>query len=286
MRTLAGKLFSLIATLLLAGFLGGLLVRLAPGWDVDERELDTRLSEESLRALRIANGASDAPLAWAASYLRRLATGDLGVSRASQRPVGQILAERAPLTLRSAGLGYLLAWGAGLLLALALSDRRAPVLETLCAATTGLLLSVPAACIGFLALWWGIGLEWAVAAALFPKVFRFSIRLLRTTHQQPHVLLAMAKGLSRARILLVHVLRPSLNELAALAGATTGLAFGAAIPLEVVCDSPGLGQLAWQAATARDLPVLVAITLLATAIVKTSDLCAELLRSGLRENRA
>ena len=53
-------------------------------------------------------------------------------------------------------------------------------------------------------------------------------------------------------------------ELLALAGATVSLAFGAAIPLEVVCDSPGLGHLAWQAATARDLPVLVALTLLVT----------------------
>ena len=46
-------------------------------------------------------------------------------------------------------------------------------------------------------------------------------------------------------------------QLLALAGVTVSLAFGAAIPVEAIADSPGVGQLAWQAALGRDLPVLV-----------------------------
>jgi ABC-type dipeptide/oligopeptide/nickel transport system permease component len=41
----------------------------------------------------------------------------------------------------------------------------------------------------------------------------------------------------------------------ALAGVSATIALSAAIPVEVICDSPGIGQLAWQAATARDLPL-------------------------------
>ena len=44
------------------------------------------------------------------------------------------------------------------------------------------------------------------------------------------------------------------------------MAVGASIPIEVVCDSPGLGQLAWQAALGRDLPLLVNITLLIAVV--------------------
>jgi len=33
-----------------------------------------------------------------------------------------------------------------------------------------------------------------------------------------------------------------------MAGVTVSLAFSAAIPIEAVCDIPGVGQLAWQAA--------------------------------------
>ena len=42
-------------------------------------------------------------------------------------------------------------------------------------------------------------------------------------------------------------------------------ALGAAIPVEVLCDLPGIGQLAWLAALGRDLPLLVNLTALATA---------------------
>ncbi|MBL8212470.1 MAG: ABC transporter permease subunit [Bryobacterales bacterium] len=286
MRTLAGKLAGLVLTLVVGGLLGATLVRLAPGADVDEREQDARLSEASLAALRRENAAPDGVVSFYAGYLGRLIAGDFGKSRGTGQPVREILAERAPLTLRSAGFGYLLAWVGGLALALLLAGLRSSWLDVVGAGAAGLLLSLPAACIGFVALWTGIGLEWAVGAVLFPKIFLFSSALLGNLYGRPHVLQALAKGLSSARILVFHVLWPAVPELAALAGATTGLAFGAAIPLEVVCDSPGLGQLAWQAATARDLPVLVALTLLVTLVVKTSDILAELVRSGLRESRA
>src|SRR5437899_7909220 len=32
----------------------------------------------------------------------------------------------------------------------------------------------------------------------------------------------------------------------------SSMAFGAAIPIEVICDSPGIGKLAWQAALGRE----------------------------------
>ena len=40
------------------------------------------------------------------------------------------------------------------------------------------------------------------------------------------------------------------------------MAVGAIIPIEAICDAAGLGRLAWQAATARDLPLLLNLTVL------------------------
>jgi len=57
-------------------------------------------------------------------------------------------------------------------------------------------------------------------------------------------------------------------QLLALAGVSVSIAFGAAIPIEALCDLPGIGQLAWQAATARDLPLLLAITFLVIAVTQ------------------
>ena len=63
------------------------------------------------------------------------------------------------------------------------------------------------------------------------------------------------------------------SELFALLGVSLSTAFTAAIPVEAICDSPGIGQLAWQAALARDLPVLTNLTLIVTAVTLLGNFC-------------
>jgi peptide/nickel transport system permease protein len=53
------------------------------------------------------------------------------------------------------------------------------------------------------------------------------------------------------------------------------MAFGAAVAVEAICDQPGLGQLAWKAAMARDLPVLVVLTALVAVLTQLSGLVAD-----------
>jgi ABC-type dipeptide/oligopeptide/nickel transport system permease component len=54
------------------------------------------------------------------------------------------------------------------------------------------------------------------------------------------------------------------------------LALGACIPVEVLCDLPGIGQLAWKAALSRDLPVLVNLTMLVTLVTLVANTGSEL----------
>jgi hypothetical protein len=49
---LPGTRSALVATVLLGGLLSATLVRLAPGFDADERELDPHLNAQSVQALR------------------------------------------------------------------------------------------------------------------------------------------------------------------------------------------------------------------------------------------
>jgi peptide/nickel transport system permease protein len=92
----------------------------------------------------------------------------------------------------------------------------------------------------------------------------------------PYVLAAAARGISRSRILVRYVLPPAIAPMAALLGVSITLAFGAAIPVEVICDVPGLGQLAWKAAIARDLPLLAAMTLMVTGVTLAANSAAGL----------
>jgi peptide/nickel transport system permease protein len=74
--------------------------------------------------------------------------------------------------------------------------------------------------------------------------------------------------------------------LLALVGVSVSMAFGAAIPIEVVCDSPGIGQLAWQAALGRDLPLLVNITIFVTLLTLTANSISDLAGKALAKQPA
>jgi peptide/nickel transport system permease protein len=67
--------------------------------------------------------------------------------------------------------------------------------------------------------------------------------------------------------------------------ATAGLAIAAVVPIEVICDVPGLGQLAWKAALARDLPLLVVLTLLVAIVIQLSNAAAAMVPGTLRGQR-
>ena len=82
------------------------------------------------------------------------------------------------------------------------------------------------------------------------------------------------------RILAFHVAPPVLPELLALGGISVSMALGSMVPVEALCDSPGVGQLVWQAAMARDLPVLVNVTLLLAAFTIGANLLADTARSA------
>jgi peptide/nickel transport system permease protein len=106
----------------------------------------------------------------------------------------------------------------------------------------------------------------AIAVVLFPKVLRYLRNLLAGAYAQPHVLAARARGITQTRIVFWHVLPTVAPALFALFGVSLSLAFGAAIPIEALCDSPGVGQLMWQAALNRDLPLIMNVTLLITLL--------------------
>jgi ABC-type dipeptide/oligopeptide/nickel transport system permease component len=68
----------ILITALVGGLLGATLVRLGPGFGVDEREFDPRLNAQSIQAIR-AERASDNNIAlFYGRYLSGLVHGDLG----------------------------------------------------------------------------------------------------------------------------------------------------------------------------------------------------------------
>ncbi len=275
-RQLLRHFLAVSMTILLGGLLGATLVRLAPGFGVDEQELDARLRPESLQALRNANAEERDIVGFYGRYLIGMVHGDLGVSRSLNRTVSELLAARLPVTLRSMGISLLAAWLLALLLALPGAMSRSSIYNVFSIVLSGILLCLPAAVLALMLLWAGGKAPVAIALVVLPRLFRYVRNLLGETYASPHVLAARARGLSTTSILFWHVIPPAGLQLLALAGVSLNMAFGAAIPVEVICDSPGIGQLAWQAALARDLPLLVNLTVLVAVMTMVANSASDL----------
>jgi len=276
------KLSAIAALVLLGGLLSATLVRFAPGFDADERELDPGLSAESVRALRQARAGEHNILGYYAGYLRGAMHGDLGTSHALGQPVGSLLRERWPLTMRVVGVGLLLAWLLGSTLAFTAGLSRLPAYEVLGTTLSGVFLCLPAAVLGLLSVILNAPGYLAIALIVFPKIYRFSRNLLAKAYALPHITAARARGLGEIRILTWHVLPVALPQLIALAGITVSVALGASIPVESLCGLPGIGQLAWQAALSRDLPLLVTLTVLVTLVTLLANSAADVMNYVLK----
>jgi peptide/nickel transport system permease protein len=273
---LSRLIVKVIAVLLIGGFLGATLVRHAPGFGVDEEELDTRLNQQSVQALRRAHIKDENVARFYLSYLGGLLHGDLGVSLSLHQPVRALLSDRFPETLKSVGLGLALGWTAGLALAvIAVIFRWWPV-NLVTSLLASILLCIPAAALALLFVIARAPGRLALGFIVFPKVFSYARNLLAKSASLPHVLTARAKGLNELRIMVWHILPVAGPQLLALAGVSVSVAFAATIPVEVLCDLPGIGQLAWKAALSRDLALLVNITMIVTLITLVVNSAAEL----------
>jgi peptide/nickel transport system permease protein len=273
-RRIARHLAAFVLTTLIAGLLGATLVRFGPGFETDEQQLDPRLNAQSVRALRESHDSELHVVSFYVHYLGRMAAGDLGVSRSLSTPVAQLISERAG--------GWLL----GLALALPAVLFRAPRYDLAATALSSVFLCVPTAVLALVLFFVNGPVRFAIALLIFPKVFRYSRNLLADAYTQPHVLAARARGLSSGRIFSRHVTPWAAPQLLALVGVSLGIAFGAAIPIEVLCDLPGLGQLAWKAALARDLPVLVSLTILIAAFTQLANSASDVAIAACARGRA
>lgn len=286
LRFCSGAALRLVAVMLMASFAGAMLVRVAPGFSSDDREINTSLSAESIQAIRQARqGDANIP-SFYAHYLASLAKGDLGVSRSLNQPVWQLLRERLPVTLLNLSFALVLGWLMGLSLAIAAQVFRWPALNFLADGLSGTFISTPAAALALVFLLLRLPPALAAALLIFPKIFRYTQNLLQQSSEMPHVLTARAKGAGPFRVLAWHVAPIALPQLIALVGVSISIGIGVLLPIEVVSDVAGIGQLAWQAAQSRDLPLLVNLTMVVTFATVCATLISDAAQRGFTRSAA
>jgi peptide/nickel transport system permease protein len=279
MRRLLGIVVRVAALAVLGALASALLVRYAPGFGLAEERLDARLTQEGVERREQARAGAAGALAYLRGSLGRWARGDLGESELFRRPVNELIGERAGPTLTGVGAGLGLAWLAALALVVAGLRWRSPWLRAGTHASTGLLQCLPAAALGLALLASGARGAWllacGIALAVAPRLYRIAFEIAREAAGAGHVRQARALGCGRWRLILIHILPTAAAPLLALGGVSAAMGLSAAIPLEMVLDVPGLGQLAWQAALARDLNLLVALVVILGAGITAANAWGE-----------
>lgn len=283
---IARHMSAMLATIFLGGLLSVTLVRLAPGFGVDEQQLDPHLSGESIRALCHQRDTQQSVFGFYLHSMHRAVHGDLGTSISLGQPVTQLVRKRAPLTMRLVAIGLLLSWAVAMALALTGAWLRLSPYDAVATFVSGTFLCIPAAVLALLSVLWNVPGSLAIGLIVFPRVYRYARNLLAQAYSLPHLVTARAKGLSEVRILFWHVLPLAGPQLLALAGVSVSIAIGAAIPVEALCGLAGIGQLAWQAALARDLPLLMNITILVTLVTLLANSGADVISHMLRGHEA
>lgn len=238
---------------------------------------------------------------WAALH------GDLGVSLVDGRPVAAVLADALPGTLLLGSVALGLALGVGVRLGVARAVPGSPWLAR-AAAALPVLQAVPgfALALGLIALFgaWlpiqgfgsaaaltGPGWLWDRLLHLLLPALALSVPLWAPVAAQVEgslglvagagwVRAARARGLREAAVVR-GMLRASLAATLARAGAWLPGLLGGSVVIETCFGLPGLGRAGARAAALRDLPVLLGVALVATALTQLGQLLAEVVSARL-----
>jgi peptide/nickel transport system permease protein len=298
------RLVSLIPTLIGVTILVFLLVRLIPGTVVDQiMGIETRASEETIRALRAYFGL-DRPVHvqyW--EWITRILVGDLGTSFRTGQPVLALIGERLIVTVELTVGAMLVALVSGVTLGIVSALRENTRLDHVIRVVSLFSLSIPifwqAAMIVLLL---SLGLGWAppvgyvdpisdpranlgimalpcivLGTAVAAQVMRMSRSALLDVLRRDYIRVARAKGLRERLVVWRHALKNALIPVVTVAGIQIGHLLGGAVVTEEVFALPGVGRLLLAAVYQRDYPLVQGVVLFLAVVFMLSNLLVDVL---------
>jgi peptide/nickel transport system permease protein len=286
-------------------FAAFVLLRLAPGGPMAVYAQNPTMSEADMRRIERNLGLDQPIHVQYLKWVTGMATGNLGFSYRTGRPVGQIILERVPATLELMAAAYLIAVTLGLATGIVSATRRHSVFDYV--ATVGAMvgLSVPTFWFGLVVI-----IVFAAILGLIPSggiatlgaPFSIQDRLVhlvgpafvlglwmtatwsRYTRSsvlevvgQDYIRTARAKGLRPRAVLFRHTLRNALIPLVTLAGLEFRNLFGGALVTETVFSWPGVGRLYLDSLNYQDYSVILGLLLFTSVMVLIGSLLADLL---------
>lgn len=331
-RAILQKAFWALFTILFVIVLNFFLFRVLPGDPARAGIRDPRLKKEAIEILQTRFGLDKPVINCFESlnpikigsctvnpletqffiYVRNLLQGELGISYHTNRPVGEILAERLWNTVLLIGAGQILAIIIGVALGVFAAWKARTSVDYGAVLISLLAWSLPTFWLGIILLFWGSAngfplagkatpgmssmpllQQWGdIAWHMFLPTLTYTIvymgeytlimrSSLMDVLSEDYILTAKAKGLSMFQILKDHALKNAMLPLVTVIAINLGFTVAGAIQIEAVFSWPGLGSAIYEAVVRRDYPVLQGAFLLIAVAVIVANLLADLTYSYL-----
>ncbi len=306
-RFVARRLAGIVPTILGILMIGFLLIHLAPGDPVVA--LAGEHGDEAYYAfMRERFGLNASLPSQFATWVRRVAGGDLGTSYVYGRSAVEVILERVPATLLLTASALILSLVVAIPVGALGAQRPHSARDVGVSGAALVLYSTPVFWIGQLAilcfaLWWGILPVQGMASAgsdaagfahvldvarhlMLPALVLASHEtavLIRVTRagvveeiKQDYVRTARAKGATERAILFRHALPRALLPIITVIGSRAGQLLSGAVVVEIVFGWPGMGRLLLAALQARDIPIVLALFMLGSFAVVAANLLTDL----------
>jgi peptide/nickel transport system permease protein len=299
-RFLLRRCAQAVVVLLLVSVIVFGLLHLLPGGPA-RAILGTHATPTNIAAFNEQNGL-DSPVPvqyW--HWLTGVLSGNLGFSYVQNESVASLLAQRLPKTAFLAGVSVLLAVLIAVPVGFFQAVRRNRAGDYVVTTVTLVLYSTPAFWVGILlidvlavrlrafpaeapqgsfsalisdpqALVLPVLTITLVTVAAFSRYIRSSVL---DELAQDYVRMARSKGASRRVILFGHVLRNAAGPVVTLLGLSLPFIVSGTLITEYVFNYPGIGLLAFNAATSQDYPVILGVVIVVGAATVVGSLLAD-----------
>jgi peptide/nickel transport system permease protein len=242
------------------------------------------------------------------TYIRHVATGDLGTSYYYNLPVLSLILQRLPATLLLVFTAQLSAIVAGTFLGAVAAKRPDAWLSHLVDVTALIGYATPVFWLGIMLLilfayLWPVfpvsGMEtvgfsggamartlnllhhlvlpaFTLAFIYLAQYSRLASTNMQNVLRADYIRFARAKGLPERIVTYKHALRNAALPVVTIAGLQFGSILAGAVLVETVFDWPGMGQLTYDSILRRDYPLLIGILLMSAVVVVVMNILTDL----------
>jgi len=237
-------------------------------------------------------------------YLTKLVQGDLGQSYQKGRPVGTILMDKLPNTIKLALAAIIIEMIFGIAAGIISAIKRYSFWDVLVTFSTSVLVSLPVFWLGMLLqIFFGIkfkqwGLPYLPISGMSSREFptaihillpavtlaaistAYAARIMRSqlleVMGQDYIRTAAAKGLSSRQVIGGHAMKNALIPVVTFLGLDLGAMVGGTILTETVFNWPGIGYEMYLAIGQRDWPIVMGGTIIIVLLVMLINLLVDI----------